>query len=179
MALNFQQLRLSMLRNGSLLRSLVMSLFIALKHNKSRSDVTLPQFLLLLVHHLLISAQQNNRQWKFLCMTCSLLNLNTRDRTRVSCRNNSVINQERMCERHETIKWRRLQCDETATTEIDGCAEVIMGGLIKIQLPLLLMLFWHVLLTLLSSCVILAPTNSCYNYYNCNLLKCAIHYGRT
>lgn len=85
MALNFQQLRLSMLRNGSLLRSLVMSLFIALKHNKSRSDVTLPQSLLLLVHHhhLLISAQQNNRQWKFLCMTCSLLNLNTRDRTRL------------------------------------------------------------------------------------------------
>lgn len=70
-----------------------------------------------------------------------------------------------------------MQCDETATTEIDGCAEVIMGGLIKIQLPLLLMLFWHVLLTLLSSCVVLAPPNSCYNYYNCNLLKCAIHYG--
>lgn len=72
-----------------------------------------------------------------------------------------------------------MQCHETATTEIDGCAEVIMGGLIKIQLPLLLMLFWHVLLTLLSSCVVLAPLIRVIIIIIVICLKCAIHYGHT
>lgn len=35
-----------------------MSLFIALKHNKSRSGVTLPQFHRLLVHHHLNTTEQ-------------------------------------------------------------------------------------------------------------------------